>query len=122
VVRLSLLAAGAGALAYDGMVNDFTYCGASVRFVRSLKTAGLIAADYLRLDENDPEYETKVKVLHKKSAERLLETCLLNGGLYIKVGQGFAAINHILPVEYTSTLSLLQDRCLPTTAPNYCYR
>nr|XP_036671734.1 uncharacterized aarF domain-containing protein kinase 5 [Drosophila suzukii] len=114
-VRLSLLAAGAGALAYDGMVNDFTYCGASVRFVRSLKTAGLIAADYLRLDENDPEYETKVKVLHKKSAERLLETCLLNGGLYIKVGQGFAAINHILPVEYTSTLSLLQDRCLPTT-------
>ncbi|XP_037721953.1 uncharacterized aarF domain-containing protein kinase 5 [Drosophila subpulchrella] len=115
VVRLSLLAAGAGALAYDGVVNDFTYCGASVRFVRSLKTAGLIAADYLRLDENDPEYETKVKVLHKKSAERLLETCLLNGGLYIKVGQGFAAINHILPVEYTSTLSLLQDRCLPTT-------
>ncbi|XP_016956253.1 uncharacterized aarF domain-containing protein kinase 5 [Drosophila biarmipes] len=115
VVRLSLLVAGAGALAYDGTVNDFTYCGASVRFVRSLKTAGLIAADYLRLDENDPEYEAKVKVLHKKSAERLLETCLLNGGLYIKVGQGFAAINHILPVEYTSTLSLLQDRCLPTT-------
>ncbi|XP_017059932.1 uncharacterized aarF domain-containing protein kinase 5 [Drosophila ficusphila] len=115
VLRLSLLAVGAGALGYDGVVNDFTYCGASVRFVRSLKTAGLIAADYLRLDENDPEYETKVKVLHKKSAERLLETCLLNGGLYIKVGQGFAAINHILPVEYTSTLSLLQDRCLPTT-------
>ncbi|XP_017081306.1 uncharacterized aarF domain-containing protein kinase 5 [Drosophila eugracilis] len=115
VVRLSLLAAGAGALAYDGIVNDFTYCGASVRFVRSLKTAGLIAADYLQLDENDPDYETKVKVLHKKSADRLLETCLLNGGLYIKVGQGFAAINHILPVEYTSTLSLLQDRCLPTT-------
>ncbi|KAH8364003.1 hypothetical protein KR084_001410, partial [Drosophila pseudotakahashii] len=115
VVRLGLLAAGAGALSYDGIVNDFTYCGASVRFVRSLKTAGLIAADYLRLDENDPEYESKVKVLHKKSAERLLETCLLNGGLYIKVGQGFAAINHILPVEYTCTLSQLQDRCLPTT-------
>ncbi|KAH8379298.1 hypothetical protein KR009_004092, partial [Drosophila setifemur] len=115
LVRLSLLAAGAGALGYDGIVNEFTYSGASVRFVRSLKTAGLIAADYLQLDENDVEYEAKLKALHQKSAERLLETCLRNGGLYIKVGQGFAAINHILPVEYTRTLSQLQDRCLPTT-------
>lgn len=115
LVRLSLLAAGGGVICYDGIVNDFTYCGASVRFVRSLKTAGMIAADYLQLNEDDAEYATKLKALHQKSAERLLETCLLNGGLYIKVGQGFAAINHILPVEYTSTLSQLQDRCLPTT-------
>ncbi|KAH8296560.1 hypothetical protein KR054_007969, partial [Drosophila jambulina] len=115
VVRLGLLAVGAGAIGYDGIVNDFTYCGASVRFVRSLKTAGLIAVDYLQLKEEDEEYATKLKNIHQKSADRLLETCLLNGGLYIKVGQGFAAINHILPVEYTSTLSKLQDRCLPTT-------
>nr|XP_017034338.1 uncharacterized aarF domain-containing protein kinase 5 [Drosophila kikkawai] len=115
LVRLALLAAGGGALGYDGIVNDFTYCGASVRFVRSLKTAGLIAADYMQLKEDDAEYETKLKAIHQKSAERLLETCLLNGGLYIKVGQGFAAINHILPVEYTSTLSQLQDSCLPTS-------
>lgn len=44
-----------------------------------------------------------------------METCLQNGGLYIKVGQGFAAINHILPKEYTSTLMKLQDKCLPTS-------
>lgn len=42
----------------------------------------------------------------------LLEGCLLNGGLYIKTGQGVAAINHILPVEYTETLKLLEDKCL----------
>ncbi|BFF97592.1 uncharacterized aarF domain-containing protein kinase 5 [Drosophila madeirensis] len=113
--RVGLVLAGVGAIGYDGIVNEFTYCGASVRFVRSLKTAGLIAADYLLLSENDAEYEPKLKALHQKSAERLLETCLLNGGLYIKVGQGFAAINHILPIEYTSTLSRLQDKCLPTT-------
>ncbi|EDW29456.1 GL22769 [Drosophila persimilis] len=113
--RVGLVLAGVGAIGYDGIVNDFTYCGASVRFVRSLKTAGLIAADYMWLDENVAEYETRLKALHQKSAERLLETCLLNGGLYIKVGQGVAAINHILPIEYTSTLSRLQDRCIPTT-------
>ncbi|KAH8372437.1 hypothetical protein KR093_011597, partial [Drosophila rubida] len=114
-VRLGLAAICAGVFAYDGFVNDFTYSGASVRFVRSVKTAVLIAIDYLGLDENDAEYKTKIKTLHQKSADRLLQTCLLNGGLYIKVGQGFAAINHILPIEYTKTLSKLQNECLPTS-------
>ncbi|XP_030570803.1 uncharacterized aarF domain-containing protein kinase 5 isoform X2 [Drosophila novamexicana] len=114
-VRLGVLLAGAGVIGYDGIVNEFTYCGASVRFARSLKTASLIAVDYLWLNKNDPEYEIKKKVVHESSANRLLETCLLNGGLYIKVGQGFAAINHILPIEYTSILSKLQDQCLPTS-------
>lgn len=104
-----------GFLAYDGLINEFTLCGASVRFLRSVKTASLIAVDYLLLDENDPNYDDNIKVVHQRSANRLLETCLLNGGLYIKVGQGFAAINHILPKEYTSTLIKLQDKCLPTS-------
>lgn len=114
-VRLGALVAGVCAVGYDGVVNDFTYCGSFVRFVRSLKTATLIAVDYLGLDKNDPAYEQNIKLVHQNSANRLLETCLLNGGLYIKVGQGFAAINHILPVEYTQTLAKLQDQCLPTT-------
>lgn len=42
----------------------------------------------------------------------MLEGCLKNGGLYIKIGQGVAAINHILPIEYTDTLKLLEDSCL----------
>ncbi|EDV39312.1 uncharacterized protein Dana_GF25249 [Drosophila ananassae] len=115
LVRLTLLAVGTGAIAYDGIANDFTYCGASVRFVRCLKTAALILVDYKQLKDTDEDYDTQLKATHQKSAERLLETCLLNGGLYIKVGQGFAAINHILPDEYTKTLSRLQDKCLPTS-------
>lgn len=110
-----LFGSGLCFVAYDGAVNDFTYCGASVRFMRSLKVAALIAWDYYRLDENDDLYEERIKEIHQTSANRLLDACLLNGGLYIKVGQGFAAINHILPKEYTSTLSKLQDRCLPTS-------
>lgn len=41
-----------------------------------------------------------------------MKGCLENGGLYIKVGQGISAINHILPPEYTDTLKQLQDNCL----------
>lgn len=53
-----------------------------------------------------------IKEVHQRSANRLVEGCLLNGGLYIKTGQGIAAINHILPNEYTETLKLLEDKCL----------
>lgn len=43
-----------------------------------------------------------------RSAKRLLNGCLVNGGLYIKIGQGVSAINHILPEEYTNTLKKLE--------------
>lgn len=35
-----------------------------------------------------------------------------NGGVYIKIGQGFAGLNHILPIEYTETLKKLEDQCI----------
>lgn len=53
-----------------------------------------------------------IKEIHQRSANRLLDGCLENGGLYIKIGQGLAAINHILPVEYTETLKRLEDQGL----------
>lgn len=52
-----------------------------------------------------------------RSAEKLLTGCLQNGGLYIKIGQGVSAINHILPVEYTETLKNLENECL-ARSPN----
>lgn len=64
------------------------------------------------LIESTAEYEKKLKEIHLKAANRLLKGCLLNGGLYIKIGQGFSAINHILPIEYTDTLKKLEDKCL----------
>jgi len=42
----------------------------------------------------------------------LLNGCLQNGGLYIKLGQNVSALNHILPIEYTETLKTLEDKCL----------
>ncbi|XP_055920396.1 uncharacterized aarF domain-containing protein kinase 5 [Eupeodes corollae] len=104
-------------IVYDYIVNDFTYCGAISRFMRSLKVATQISWDYLLLQrkESYENYDVLVKEVHLKSANRLLDACLRNGGLYIKVGQGVAAINHILPLEYTQTLCKLQDECLPTS-------
>nr|CAG4638372.1 EOG090X047B [Cyclestheria hislopi] len=36
----------------------------------------------------------------------------MNGGLYIKLGQGLVSLNHILPEEYLETLKVLHDKCL----------
>lgn len=49
-----------------------------------------------------------IKEINLRSANRLLNGCLANGGLYIKIGQGVSAINHILPYEYTNTLKKLE--------------
>lgn len=50
--------------------------------------------------------------IHQRAADNLLEGCLLNGGSYIKLGQGLVSMSHILPKEYIDTLKCLQDKCL----------
>jgi hypothetical protein len=44
---------------------------------------------------------------HERSSKRLLEACLQNGGLYIKLGQGLVSLNHILPRQYVTTLKVI---------------
>ena len=48
--------------------------------------------------------------VHSRSAQRILATCLRNGGLYIKFGQGLVSMNHVLPKEYLDTLRVLQNQ------------
>jgi aarF domain-containing kinase len=84
-----------------------------VRFIRSAYTVAWICADYvlsLRGLEG-AEKEIKRKEVHARSAERLVEAFLKNGGIYIKAGQTIASMNHILPVEYTSAFARCQDQC-----------
>lgn len=101
---------------FDYFLRDAESIEATIRFARSLKIAVEISFDYtlgLRgLQEDTEDYDRIIKEIHQRSANRLLAGCLKNGGLYIKLGQGVAAINHILPVEYTDTLKLLEDKCL----------
>ena len=54
---------------------------------------------------------------HQKAADLLLAACLLNGGLYIKMGQGLTSMNHILPPQITSSLEVLHDKAI-SRSPN----
>uniref|UniRef100_A0A182R186 ABC1 atypical kinase-like domain-containing protein n=1 Tax=Anopheles farauti TaxID=69004 RepID=A0A182R186_9DIPT len=106
----------AGAIAYDGAVNEFENVQGVQRFLRSFAIGLSISVDYawsLRgLQEGDGKYELILPQIHLRSAKKLLGGCLANGGLYIKIGQGVAAVNHIIPKEYVETLRQLEDRCL----------
>lgn len=86
------------------------------RFFRSVKIGMMISLDYKRslygLEKDSEEYIKIMKLCHKRAAENLLDGCLKNGGLYIKLGQSLVTLNHILPVEYTETLSVLHDKAL----------
>jgi aarF domain-containing kinase len=58
------------------------------------------------LEEGTEGYEEAVHPLHQRAADRILDGCLKNGGLYIKLGQGLVCMNHILPNEYLETLKV----------------
>lgn len=90
--------------------------GSATRFVRSAYFGAIIAIDYKKslwgLSEEDPLYNEESIKVHERCAERLRDGCLLNGGLYVKLGQGLAAMNHLLPQEYITILSYLNDKAL----------
>eukprot|EP01135_Chromosphaera_perkinsii_P004137 Nk52_evm44s270 gene=Nk52_evmTU44s270 len=90
--------------------------GGLARFARTAVCGAAIGIDYNRtlrgVEYGTEEYRQALKECNYRSAHRILDTCLQNGGLYIKLGQGLASFNHILPDEYTDVLSALQDKAL----------
>lgn len=80
--------------------------GSSIRFARSFKIGATISIDYLLAPLMGYTYTE----IHRRSANQIVQGCLKNGGIYIKIGQGFAAVNHVLPKEYVETLSSLHVR------------
>jgi len=50
---------------------------------------------------------------HLRSANRVLRALLANGGVFIKLGQHMASLV-VLPLEWTTTMRPLQDKCDPT--------
>ena len=85
-----------------------------VRSVRSARIGATTFLDYwwsLRgLSEDTWRYEAAISKCHARAGSRILKGALKNGGIYIKVGQALATLNHVLPPEFTERLSLLQDR------------
>ncbi|KIM91824.1 hypothetical protein PILCRDRAFT_809790 [Piloderma croceum F 1598] len=90
---------------------------AAVRCSRVAGAAVLGAVDYKTTfaksyESDDMRLEAYSKC-HERSAERLLKALLANGGVFIKLGQHMASLV-VLPVEWTSTMRPLQDKCDPT--------
>ena len=88
-----------------------------VRFGRAALAVGLIGVDYKRsiFSNSSPkhgteEYKTTMTEVHQRSANRLLDLCNKNGGVFIKVGQHIGALDYLLPEEYVSTMKVLHAR------------
>lgn len=90
------------------------------RFCRSLSVGLFISVDYwwtthavLRgLDECSSAYLSEMSACHRRAAECMVDGATKNGGIYIKLGQGLCAFNHLLPTEYIHTLQILEDKAL----------
>mmetsp|Transcript_3442 Transcript_3442/g.9893 ORF Transcript_3442/g.9893 Transcript_3442/m.9893 type:complete len:315 (+) Transcript_3442:314-1258(+) len=85
-----------------------------VRLGRDVLTAAAIVADYKRSlpSSASEEYEEQLHKCHQRGANRLMNLCFKNGGIYIKLGQHIGQLDHLLPKEYVETMRRnLLDRC-----------
>lgn len=72
-------------------------------------------------DKKSIEYREQKSKCHKRSAEKLLDLCCTNKGVYIKVGQHIAALEYLLPVEYVETMKVLHSHA-PTNKIEDVYK
>lgn len=66
------------------------------RNVRTVTTCVLIAADY-KINFSPGKDAQQLSQIHERNADRLLNLCLQNGGLYQKIGQAIAMQSMVLP-------------------------
>ncbi|XP_020288052.1 uncharacterized aarF domain-containing protein kinase 1 [Pseudomyrmex gracilis] len=63
-----------------------------------------------KLDRTSAEYLDLKSNVHKYGAQKLLELCCANKGVYIKVGQHIGALDYLLPKEYVHTMRILHSK------------
>lgn len=85
------------------------------RACRTLYHALIVGYEYrfgppARLPRGTEERGQALAATHQRAADRLLHVCMVHGGLYIKLGQYLASLNHVLPPQYPATLAACQDR------------
>nr|XP_020017794.1 uncharacterized aarF domain-containing protein kinase 1 isoform X4 [Castor canadensis] len=109
----SMALGASGVYLYSNKYLDPSDFGA-VRVGRAVATTAVISYDYLTSLRSVPygseEYLHLRSEVHLRSARRLCELCCANRGTFIKVGQHLGALDHVLPVEYTSTLKVLHSQ------------
>ncbi|XP_067871858.1 uncharacterized aarF domain-containing protein kinase 5 isoform X2 [Heterodontus francisci] len=90
------------------------------RFYRSIYIGIKISSDYWwtlnvklhGMDENSQDFIEQMSACHQRGADLIVDGAVKNAGLYIKLGQGLCAFNHLLPPEYTNTLRVLEDKAI----------
>ncbi|OJA08664.1 hypothetical protein AZE42_01169 [Rhizopogon vesiculosus] len=90
---------------------------ATLRCSRLAEAAISGAIDYkwtlARIYASEEDRLEAVSQCHVRSAQKVLKALLANGGIYIKLGQHVASLV-VLPREWTSTFTPLQDKCEAT--------
>lgn len=79
------------------------------RVGRCAVAGGVIFADYKYSTWGRPDDQGIWDEVHQRSADRLVVLAERNGGLYVKSGQIFASMSHLLPRQYYMTMRKLQD-------------
>ncbi|KAN0111476.1 ABC1 domain containing protein [Russula decolorans] len=109
--------AGVGFIAYENYQPFRHTVLAVVRCSRVATAAVLGAIDYkrtfARTYASEEERFESYSQCHLRSAKRVLRALLANGGVFIKLGQHMSSL-FVLPLEWTSTMRPLQDKCDPT--------
>lgn len=107
MLRRAKFTAGTIALAGGAwVVGDLATASSLTRSARAVTAALFTVVDY-KLCPADPD---ALDAVHERVAKRLLSVCQRNAGLYIKLGQAIASMNHVLPPVYLTTLAILQDQ------------
>ena len=66
----------------------------------------------LKQEASSPEEHTEIiRACHKRCAERTLRVLEQNGSIFIKLGQHLSSMGYLLPLEWTTTFTPLQDKC-----------
>ncbi|CAD5231580.1 unnamed protein product [Bursaphelenchus xylophilus] len=111
----SLALIGGTGVGIGYLVNNNEYVShlGIVRFARAGLTASKMIVDYkitMRGDPGSEEYQQRMHLCHLRGANRILELCRNNGGVFIKVGQHVASLQYLLPEEYISVLGVLHSK------------
>eukprot|EP00198_Chlamydomonas_reinhardtii_P006337 XP_001695673.1 predicted protein [Chlamydomonas reinhardtii] len=97
----------------EGGEGDFAHSAAGAYpLYRGPYVYGYPYAPYGGNTEKDEGYMEALSQLHTYWANKLLEVCRRNGGVYVKAGQ-FAAAFGGVPREYRTVLAQLEDRAVP---------
>ena len=78
------------------------------RLYRCVRVGVQVTNDYKR-NVTDADEQSAWDIIHERCARLLVDLCETNGGMYVKLGQDFARLSHIIPTQYTQALGKLHD-------------